>query len=77
VRTPHAQSFLIEIDGHPGNRRFSPGKKPMEIPARSREELIAKAKALKAVSIAEDIDRQAAIAGSLAGDVLRYFNGAA
>jgi hypothetical protein len=47
------------------------------IPAKSPEGMIAKAKALKAASIVEDYDRQAAIAMSLADDVLRYFSGAA
>ena len=47
------------------------------IPAESPEGMIAKAKALKAASIVEDYDRQAAIAVSLADDVLRYFGRAA
>ena len=47
------------------------------ISAESPEGMIAKAKALKAASIVEDYDRQAAIAVSLADDVLRYFSRAA
>ena len=47
------------------------------IPAESPEGMIAKAKALKAASLVEDYDPQAAIAVSLADDVLRYFSRAA
>jgi len=44
------------------------------IQAGSPEGMIAKARALKAVSIADDLDRRAEIAASLAGDVLRFFD---
>jgi hypothetical protein len=58
-------------------RRFAALECLATVQARSPEGMIAKARALKAVSIAEDIDRQAAIAASLADDVLRHFSRAA
>jgi hypothetical protein len=58
-------------------RRFTALGSLATIRAGSPEGMIAKAKALKAISVAEDIDRHAAIAASLADDVLRHFSHAA
>jgi hypothetical protein len=43
-------------------------------PAALPEGMVAKARAIKVVSVSEDPGRQAAIAASLAADVLRYFS---
>jgi hypothetical protein len=58
-------------------RRFTALKCLATARARSPKGMVAKAKAIKAVSVTDDIDRAAAIATSLAGDVLRYFSRAA
>jgi hypothetical protein len=61
---------FIEAEG----RRFAAIECLATVRAQSPGGMVAKARALKAVSVAEDIDRQAAIAASLADDVLRYFS---
>ena len=58
-------------------RRFAAPECLATIQAGSPAGMVAKAKALKVASVAEDLDRQAAIAASLAGDVLRHFSRAA
>ena len=73
------KKFGDDVDGqHPywtaENRRDGALERLATIPARSPDGMVAKARALKAVSVADDIDRQAAIATSLAGDVVRYFS---
>ncbi|MGB9392098.1 MAG: hypothetical protein WCB70_19215 [Xanthobacteraceae bacterium] len=58
-------------------RRFAALDSLATIQSGSPAGLVAKAKALNALSLAEDPDRRAAIAASLADDVLRCFNPAA
>jgi hypothetical protein len=55
-------------------RRFAVLDCLATIQASSPAGMVAKARAIKTVSIAEDPDRQVAIAASLADDVIRYFN---
>jgi hypothetical protein len=61
---------LIEAE----ERRFEVLECLATIQASSPAGMVAKARVLKAVSVADDFDRQAAIAASLADDVLRYFS---
>jgi hypothetical protein len=68
IRQSHAQGYIDAEE-----RRFTALESLATIRAQSPEGIVAKARALKARSLVEDIDRQAAIAASLADDMLRYF----
>jgi hypothetical protein len=64
------KSDFIEAE----ERRFAALDCLATMRASSPAGMTAKARTLKVLSIADDPDRQAAIAASLADDVLRYFN---
>jgi hypothetical protein len=70
----HVEDSSEYIDAD--ERRFAVLERLATTRAISPAGLVAKAKAIKAASVADDLDRQAAIAASLTDDVLRYYGSA-